>query len=130
MNISEVLPSVSTIDIDLIHTINDYSLAKALNYDTEVKPFSHLKELNLSYLREHKCQITEASEGCYKAKFFDRTIPMHRVKAMLEASNNIIVEYAEDLENNELLDKTDVPIWTINREGDYYTITRYAGKGN
>lgn len=83
--------------------------------------------LNLSYFKKPGTSVTtqaNKSSKSYIVTFAKQIIAKEAFFDFLRYNNPDAEFYDEDIDENELINKTDKPLWTVSRRGNSYVIKR------
>lgn len=83
--------------------------------------------LNLSYFKKPGTSVTtqaNKSSKSYIVTFAKQIISKDMFFDFLRNNNPDAEFYDEDIDDNELINKTDKPLWTVSRKGNSYVIKR------
>ena len=67
-------------------------------------------------------QVKMVSDGCYKIRTHSNKENISRIIAKLKAFNDMEIAYGDDLDGNELIQKSKAPLWALS-ESDNGVVT-------
>lgn len=76
--------------------------------------------LKVQGLKSISRRVSKVDESTYKVITKSKTITAARLTRTLSSMNldNYVVEYSDDLEDNELIHMTDKPLWAVTKNND------------